>query len=161
MINESGIKNIRQKKLRNAQATKLLQLICTELQSLKTNMIVGYRVHQAVIQAVKRGNVEFVTGMIKSIPELVWNEDINDRNIFFIAILNRQEEILSLLHGLTSVKKKKITSIGDRFDNNMLHLAAMLAPPDKLEGISGAALQMQRELQWYQVISFPLTPLIQ
>ncbi|RVW63377.1 hypothetical protein CK203_060580 [Vitis vinifera] len=37
-----------------------------------------------------------------------------------------------------------------RFGNNMLHLAAMLAPANQLDGISGAALQMQRELQWFK-----------
>lgn len=63
------------------------------------------RVHQAIIQAAKIGNVEFVTGRIKSIPELVWNFDMN---------------------------KMKLTSGVDRFGNNMLHLAAMLAPSDSL-----------------------------
>ncbi|KAL6327289.1 hypothetical protein AAG906_018588 [Vitis piasezkii] len=145
-----GIKSIRAQKLRHAQAVKLLQGICTELRNIKPDRVLGYRVHQAVIQAVKKGNVEFVTRMIKSIPELVWNGDINDRNIFSIAILNRQEKIFNLLHGLTNVKKMKVTSADDRFGNTMLHLAAMLAPSDQLDGISGAALQMQRELQWFK-----------
>ncbi|RVW91003.1 hypothetical protein CK203_044144 [Vitis vinifera] len=121
--------------------------------------VLGYRVHQAVIQAVKKGNVEFVTRMIKSIPELVWNGDINDRNIFSIAILNRQEKIFNLLHGLTNVNKMKVTSDDDRFGNNMLHLAAMLAPSDQLDGISGAALQMQRELQWFKEVESIVPPI--
>jgi hypothetical protein len=33
----------------------------------------------------------------------------------------------------------------------LLHLAAKLSPPSQLARISGAALQMQRELQWYKV----------
>ncbi|XP_034703075.1 uncharacterized protein LOC117927588 isoform X2 [Vitis riparia] len=154
-----GIKSIRAQKLRHAQAVKLLQGICTELRNIKPDRVLGYRVHQAVIQAVKQGNVEFVTGMIKSIPELVWNGDINDRNIFSIAILNRQEKIFNLLHGLTNVKKMKVTSADDRFDNNMLHLAAMLAPSDQLDGISGAALQMQRELQWFKEVESIVPPI--
>ncbi|RVW63363.1 hypothetical protein CK203_060595 [Vitis vinifera] len=104
-------------------------------------------------------NVEFVTGMIKSIPELVWNGDINDRKIFSIAILNRQEKIFNLLHGLSNVKKMKVTSADDRFGNNMLHLAAMLAPSDQLDGISGAALQMQRELQWFKEVESIVPPI--
>ncbi|KAJ9684844.1 hypothetical protein PVL29_017029 [Vitis rotundifolia] len=154
-----GIKSIRAQKLRHAQAVKLLQGICTELRNIKPDRVLGYRVHQAVIQAVKQGNVEFVTGMIKSIPELVWNGDINDRNIFSIAILNRQEKIFNLLHGLTNVKKMKVTSADDRFGNNMLHLAAMLAPSDQLDGISGAALQMQRELQWFKEVESIVPPI--
>ncbi|RVW90943.1 hypothetical protein CK203_044189 [Vitis vinifera] len=75
----------------------------------------GFQVHQAVFEAVKRGNVEFVTEMIKSIPELAWSRDINGRNIFFIAILNRQEKIFNLLHGLTDAQKMKVISPLDRF----------------------------------------------
>ena len=37
---------------------------------------------------------------------------------------------------------------------NLLHLAGQLAPIHKLNLVSGAALQMQRELQWFQVNIF-------
>ena len=155
LINNSGIKNIYAKKLRHAQATELLQCICNEIQKVNVEGTLGLRLHHTVTQAVKQGNVDFATEMIKS-TQLVQKTDINDRNIFFIAILNRQEKIFSLLHGLNNVKKMKMTSNVDRFGNNMLHLAAMLAPANQLDGISGAALQMQRELQWFKVSIFHL-----
>ncbi|KAL6327293.1 hypothetical protein AAG906_018593 [Vitis piasezkii] len=134
-----GIKNIHDQKLRHAQAIKILGSICIELQNMKVDVL-GFQ----------RGNVEFDTEMIKSIPELAWSRDINGRNIFFIAILNRQEKIFNLLHGLTDAQKMKVISPLDRFGNSMLHLVAMLAPSEQLDGIPGAALQMQRELQWFQ-----------
>ncbi|KAK7821293.1 hypothetical protein CFP56_037851 [Quercus suber] len=34
--------------------------------------------------------------------------------------------------------------------SNILHLAAGLAPQEKLNAISGAALQMQREISWFK-----------
>ncbi|KAM0040220.1 hypothetical protein Hdeb2414_s0012g00391261 [Helianthus debilis subsp. tardiflorus] len=34
---------------------------------------------------------------------------------------------------------------------NLLYLAAKLVPEDKLNKVTGAALQMQRELQWFKV----------
>lgn len=40
----------------------------------------------------------------------------------------------------------------DRDDNNILHLAGELVPSDR---ISSAALQLQRELQWFKVIYIP------
>ncbi|CBI35219.3 unnamed protein product, partial [Vitis vinifera] len=150
--------NIHDQKLRHAQAIKILGSICIELQNMKVDVL-GFQVHQAVFQAVKRGNVEFVTEMIKSIPELAWSHDINGRNIFFIAILNRQEKIFNLLHGLTHAQKMKVISPLDRFRNNMLHLVAMLAPSEQLDGISGAALQMQRELQWFKEVESIVPPL--
>lgn len=39
----------------------------------------------------------------------------------------------------------------DNFSNNILRLAGNLAPKDQLNRVSGAALQMQRELQWFKV----------
>ncbi|KAJ9684839.1 hypothetical protein PVL29_017027 [Vitis rotundifolia] len=154
-----GIKNIYAKKLRHAQATELLQCICNEIQKMNVEGTLGLRLHHTVIQAVKQGNVDFATEMIKSTPQLVQKTDINDRNIFFVAILNRQEKIFSLLHGLNNVKKMKMTSNVDRFGNNMLHLAAMLAPSNQLDGISGAALQMQRELQWFKEVESIVPPI--
>ncbi|KAJ0778886.1 putative PGG domain-containing protein [Helianthus annuus] len=40
----------------------------------------------------------------------------------------------------------------DKDGNNLLHLAAQLVPIHKLNVVSGAALQMQRELQWFQFV---------
>ncbi|KAL6327783.1 hypothetical protein AAG906_025611 [Vitis piasezkii] len=101
--------------------------------------VLGSQVRQAVFQAVKRGNVEFVTEMIKSIPEL--------------------EKIFNLLHGLTDAQKMKVISPLDRFGNSMLHLVAMLAPSEQLDGIPGAALQMQRELQWFKEVKNIVPPI--
>ena len=36
-------------------------------------------------------------------------------------------------------------------NNNILHLAGNLAPLSRRQIVSGAALQMQRELLWFQV----------
>jgi hypothetical protein len=35
---------------------------------------------------------------------------------------------------------------------NALHIVAKLAPSHRLSTITGAALRLQRELQWYKVI---------
>lgn len=40
----------------------------------------------------------------------------------------------------------------DNFSNNILRLAGNLAPKDQLNRVSGAALQMQRELQWFKEV---------
>ncbi|KAB1221537.1 hypothetical protein CJ030_MR2G000238 [Morella rubra] len=46
----------------------------------------------------------------------------------------------------------------DEKNNNMLHLVGQLAPPDRLNIVSGAALQMQRELLWVKEIEKILPP---
>ncbi|GAY40244.1 hypothetical protein CUMW_050490, partial [Citrus unshiu] len=49
----------------------------------------------------------------------------------------------------------------DASNNNILHLAAELPPPARLRVISDAALQMQRELQWFKEIEKLVHPLVE
>lgn len=39
-------------------------------------------------------------------------------------------------------------------ENNLLHYAGQLAPMHKLNLVTGAALQMQQEFQWFEVTIF-------
>ncbi|KAD6454933.1 hypothetical protein E3N88_09639 [Mikania micrantha] len=48
---------------------------------------------------------------------------------------------------------------GLQFGNNLLHLVARLAPSNKLNPISGAALQLQFELQWFKEVESFVCPL--
>ncbi|KAI3495772.1 hypothetical protein L1887_38118 [Cichorium endivia] len=52
-----------------------------------------------------------------------------------------------------------LRTIKDPSRNNILHLAARLAPSNKLNLISGAALQIQRELQWFKEVEAFVCPL--
>lgn len=45
-----------------------------------------------------------------------------------------------------------VTRYIDPYGNNILHLAGRLPPSDRLNLVSGAALQMQRELQWFKQV---------
>ncbi|XP_062003107.1 ankyrin repeat-containing protein NPR4-like [Rosa rugosa] len=108
-------------------------------------------VHEAICQAVDQGIVEFVTSICKANSELVWRSDEMKRSIFHLAIKSRQEKVFSLLYGLS--RGATFTKVlPDKFNNNMLHMAAMLSPMQQLNRISGAALQMQRELQWFEEV---------
>ncbi|KAK3009667.1 hypothetical protein RJ639_013843, partial [Escallonia herrerae] len=49
-----------------------------------------------------------------------------------------------------SAYRQYVTLLIDNSGNTILHLVAQLAPPHKLDLVSGAALQMQRELQWFK-----------
>ncbi|KAJ4847155.1 hypothetical protein Tsubulata_050440, partial [Turnera subulata] len=71
-----------------------------------------------------------------------------------IAIVFRQEKILRLLLGGKYAKLGffSFSFEADEDENNLLHLAGLLPPPQQLAKISGAALQMQRELQWFKSV---------
>ncbi|KAL2474093.1 Ankyrin repeat family protein [Forsythia ovata] len=101
--------------------------------------------------AAKIGNIEFLTLLTHSYPDLMWKVDSNGCSIFHVAVINRQEKVFSLIYHIGAVKDL-ITLYTDNEGNNILHLAGKLAPPSRLNIVSGAALQMQRELLWFKEV---------
>ncbi|KAE9588403.1 putative ankyrin repeat-containing domain, PGG domain-containing protein [Lupinus albus] len=113
--------------------------------------------YDSMLQAAKYGIIEFIDSMRRANPDLLWAIDKNKRGIFSHAILNRQEKVFKLIHE-TKGLKDMISFREDVFGNNMLHLAAELGPSSVLGGISNAALQMQRELQWFMAVKSIVPP---
>ncbi|XP_035541473.1 uncharacterized protein LOC118344561 [Juglans regia] len=109
----------------------------------------------AIILAIKSGIIEFVFEMLEKNPDLVWTRDQRNRNIFSLAVLHRQAKIFSLLaHHL----KNALTCSVDVNSNGMLHMAGMSAESTMLNRIPGAALQMQKELQWFKEVEAIVHP---
>lgn len=100
--------------------------------------------------AAELGNVEFIIVLIRSYPDLIWKVDEKSRSIFHVAVEHRQEKIFNLIYEIGSIKDL-IAAYKDESNNNMLHLAGNLAPANRLNIDSGAALQLRRELQWFKV----------
>ncbi|KAK1588780.1 hypothetical protein Q3G72_026939 [Acer saccharum] len=139
------------KKLRHAEAQKILKCIIKEIPKLSDSELERIGLNKAIYDAIKNGITEFVDEMIETTPEIIWKKDEKGRTIFAHAIVRRQENIFSHVYGLGA--KMRIAVIRhDIFHNNFLHLAAKLSPPSRLDRISGAALQMQRELEWFEMI---------
>ena len=107
---------------------------------------------EALFDAARVGNIEFMVKLIRFDFDILWATD-NSKSIFHVAVEERHESIFNLLHELGSVGE---IIVERRFENrsNILHLAARLAPQEKLNAISGAALQMQRELLWFKVRTY-------
>ncbi|XP_056687852.1 ankyrin repeat-containing protein ITN1-like [Spinacia oleracea] len=132
---------------------QLTQALWNEVIKLKEEDIsnlIGY-LWRLLFVAAKLGKVEFLRTMIQSYPDLIWKVDKNRCTIFHIAIIHRHEEIFQLIYEIGAIKDLLATFKDDR-GNNMLHLAGKLAPPDRLNTVSGAALQMQREILWFKVM---------
>ena len=103
-----------------------------------------------IFKAAELGNVEYLVILIRSYPDLIWRVDKNNQSIFHIAVKHRQESVFNLIYEIGAIKGI-IAQYTDTNENNMLHLAGQLAPSDRLNIISGAALQMRRELLWFKV----------
>nr|GEX38089.1 ankyrin repeat-containing domain, PGG domain protein [Tanacetum cinerariifolium] len=84
---------------------------------------------------------------------------VNDYNqtIFHVAVTHRHEGIYNLLYEIGAMKDM-VTPLEDNDSNNMLHLAAMRTRKKNIEDVSGAALQMQRELLWFKEVERMIPP---
>ena len=132
------------------QAHELVKEICVrayDVESLSENQ----ELSQSLFVAAEVGNVEFLIELIRFDLELALKTDQTNRSIFHIAVKERHESIFNLLHEIGSFKDLIVENTTNG-GNNMLHLAAKLAPQHKLNAISGAALQLQQELLWFKVL---------
>ncbi|KAI3856510.1 hypothetical protein MKX03_016367 [Papaver bracteatum] len=116
--------------------------------------------------AITTGTTGFLMECLRNFPGLVWIPlGVQGLNIFSIAIMRRQENIFNLVchsdrfHGF----QKKMVDIKDNYGNTILHLAALWHIPHrtkhgsvdiKIQRKLGSftALQIQRELQWFQEV---------
>ena len=123
------------------------QILISNTQQRKTG-----RVNGAILRAIKGGIFYFVFEMVKADPQLVRSSDSKSTSIFSVVVQYRHAKIFSLICGL-DIKSALTSSRDSSNKNNLLHMAGMLAPSTSINDIPGAALQMQRELQWFKVIS--------
>ncbi|XP_050261947.1 ankyrin repeat-containing protein At5g02620-like isoform X4 [Quercus robur] len=113
-----------------------------------------------LFDAAELGNVEFLIILIRAYPDLIWKVDQNNRSLFHTAVLYRQEAIFNLIYEVGAIKDL-IAAYKDKNNNdnnNILHLAGNLAPLSRRQIVSGAALQMQRELLWFQAVEKIVPP---
>jgi hypothetical protein len=101
--------------------------------------------------ATRNGIEEIVGEIIKQHPYAI--EQLNDegQSILDVAVMHRQEEIFSL------VKEQKIPLARlhrniDKKGNTLLHHVAVMTEHSGAK--PGPALQLQEELQWYEVSPF-------
>ena len=123
------------------------QILISNTQQRTTGVVKG-----AILRATKEGIFEFVFDIVKADPRLLWCGDENSTSIFSFAVQYRPAKIFSLIYGL-AVKSAATSSRDSSNKNNLLHKAGMSAASTSINDIPGAALQMQRELQWFKVIS--------
>ncbi|XP_073033616.1 uncharacterized protein [Primulina eburnea] len=110
-----------------------------------------------IYSSASSGNSEIVEEILEYFPHAIWSIDPMGHNIFLLAVINRRENVFNLLYQM-SEHKKLATQLTDNEGNNIWHLVGKLAPPAQLNLVSGAALQMQRELQWYKEVEKYVTP---
>ncbi|KAG5059089.1 hypothetical protein AAZX31_01G011700 [Glycine max] len=147
----SGISEIYEQKKTHRLVLEILNCLCQRISEYKESQLREASAYDAMLQAAKLGIIEFIDEMRKTTPDLLWAIDKNKRGIFAHAILNRRKDVFRLLNRVNG-RKEIIRCSADVFGNTLLHLAGYLGPSSDLDRRSGAALQMQRELQWFKVV---------
>ncbi|MBA0838966.1 hypothetical protein Goarm_004743 [Gossypium armourianum] len=141
------VKQIHEMKLMHGEALKLVELLCMHAADLDPSGAVNIFKHPVFV-AGTHGIPEIVEKIRESFPVAVQFYDNEGCNPFQRAVLFRHHKVFSLISRISHEQKLIVADNMDNFSNNMLHLVGNLAPPDQLNNVYGAALQMQRELQW-------------
>ncbi|XP_010520659.1 PREDICTED: uncharacterized protein LOC104799718 [Tarenaya hassleriana] len=137
-------------KMLHNTAYDILQLMCDKTSRLPKYGDWTTAVVIALFYAVSYGNREFVIEIVRHNPELIWFGP-DGRNIFMMAVEFRKERIFELFFGLDDRKHDLINDL-DNKKNRILHFAGGISPPEELSRVAGAALKMQREIQWFKEI---------
>jgi hypothetical protein len=142
-------------KLTHYQVLEILYCLYKKVADFTESELREALAYDAMLQAAKLGNIEFINAMRKANPDLLWAIDKNKRGIFSHAILNRRKEVFQLIHDATlnRIRDTIVCSL-DAFGNSLLHLAGNLGP--SYNNKSGPALHLRREILWFKVYIFKL-----
>ncbi|KAA8542481.1 hypothetical protein F0562_023383 [Nyssa sinensis] len=155
------IKDIRYTKLMHREALELIKYLCNQakeedVELLESPLLFGaqHGIHEVVEEILKYD-------MGKGIFEIV-NEE--NQNAFHLAVMYHREKVFNILYQFvqflpTHIQKRMLPSYQDQNGNNVLHLAGNMARQDRLDLVSGGALQMQRDLQWFKEVEKLVDPL--
>ncbi|KAM7473579.1 hypothetical protein LguiB_020822 [Lonicera macranthoides] len=151
------VTRIQRIKVMHHQALNLVQRICNEILSLDDATTQASLFEAPILQAAELGIHEIVEKIVDAFPDAMFSRDEESHYVLEVAIINRCENVFNLIYQMNDYKQYP-TLLIDEQGNTMLHLAGRLAPPHKLDLKSGAALQMQREWQWFQAVEKLVIP---
>ncbi|XP_031128590.1 ankyrin repeat-containing protein NPR4-like [Ipomoea triloba] len=143
-------KSIVNKMVMHQEAVKLLKCLCDQLKTLNEKQVLSLTLG-AMFRATSSDICNVILNIVEAYPLMAYSTNSMGQNILHAAVENRSENVFNLVCG-TRVLRSLLSDSEDRNKNSVLHLAGKLAPPHKLNLVSGAALQMQRELQWFKEV---------
>ncbi|GKV47802.1 hypothetical protein SLEP1_g54664 [Rubroshorea leprosula] len=137
-------------------ALEVIRFICEPLLELHWNQFEQSVAMKAVFHAIKNGIPEIAIELLKK-PNgnILWSKtDPEDpRNMFAHVVAHRQEKVAFFLYNeFVERNDTNMVTATDENGNNILHVAAQLAPHSQLDHISGAALRLQNELHWFKSV---------
>ncbi|KAG5547718.1 hypothetical protein RHGRI_013416 [Rhododendron griersonianum] len=151
----NSIKSLRETKLIHHQALNLVKCLCEEV--VKTDFPNAAKIFTDPLRnATCVGIHEIVEEILESFPSAIHLRSEKDQSLFHLAIVYRRENVFNLIYQMEEDRRARaFLSMPDASTNNALHSAGNLALQQQLflrASAAGAALQMQCELQWFEII---------
>ncbi|KAL8513030.1 hypothetical protein ACS0TY_019277 [Phlomoides rotata] len=144
------VKGLKDKKKMHKQVLELVKYLCEQIKLLPENDARNL-LRDSMFKAAYHGISEIVEQIMEKDPFLTTCADDKGWTIMHIAAHYRFENVFNLTYNMSD-RKHLLSFCMDNEQNNLMHMCAILAPPNRLNLVPGAALQMQRELQWFNEI---------
>ncbi|KAI3921428.1 hypothetical protein MKW98_013362 [Papaver atlanticum] len=138
-------------KLMHEQARALASEMFRQIRDREDSTNEYFQATSFIKTAIKNGTIEVVEEFLSNLPSLIWL-DLGGQTIMQMAVVERNEMALNLIIKKSGKNKMDLINMKDENGNTLLHYVAKVASPYQLKSISGAVLQMQRELQWFKGI---------
>ncbi|XP_056166703.1 uncharacterized protein LOC115693615 [Syzygium oleosum] len=154
------IKRIHEVKLRYVAAVMLAKKVCEAISAMRTSEITEFFLERNLLGfATTKGNSDLVKLCIQSFPELIRIKPNGD-SLMTLAVKNRQERILSLFLKKSSNNELSLVPAPTPEESEKMMLAAAKYDShlEAVTYVSGAAFEMQRELQWFKAVEKWLFP---
>nr|XP_043637810.1 uncharacterized protein LOC122608792 [Erigeron canadensis] len=137
------IRRIREEKLKHSKGMMILERICEEICKMEDANQICEIVDGAFNTAVLNDIPEVIETIVGFLPHAIWTRN-NNHYLPQVVARCRSEMVCRYLE--VNARNDLFRGVYDMENNdNILHLAGKLAPISKLNLISGAALQMQKE----------------
>ncbi|KAL9690428.1 hypothetical protein QQ045_010826 [Rhodiola kirilowii] len=150
------LKNIHDTKLKHKQIDQLMKAIVTAVLRVGDHSVVWNVLGLAMSVAARHGIHELIEECSVRYPDIIWAK-FNGLYVFSKAIEFRQVEVYNFVYQMSGHVGLAMSSTNE--NDNALYLVGKKASEHRLNTVTGAALQMQRELQWFKEVEKFVEPL--
>ncbi|GJV45371.1 ankyrin repeat-containing domain-containing LTR copia-type protein [Tanacetum coccineum] len=151
------ITHTQKKKKEMDEAEKVLELVCDEINKLEFTGTHHPYYTRPILEAACQNAHKVVDEILYRAPKAIFSIDKSGYDIIQLAVIHRSERIYNLIYDIGE-RKNLYRTVVDSSKDNILHLAGRLAPSSKLNKITGAALQLQQDLQWREEVKKVVFP---
>jgi len=155
------INNIQKKRKEYSEAKVFLKWICEQNRHLddieNQNPALDQFYRGSLMEAVRLDVSEVLNQIMDISSKALDFKETDGYNIIQLAVINRSPKVYNLISPIIE-RKETYRRMEDHWKNNLLHLAGRLAPLTVLSCTTGAALKLQRELQWRKKVEKLMEP---